>query len=280
MPEIYQKALKAQETATFESREVIQKLTELNQKLVKDNAKLLEDITKVKDELELTTYQNHTQDLLKKDLIEEMSTLKKSLAEKDQVILDLEDQVKKQKVKLQDNKGQKMLEEKIREMEMIKEEMKDVMLYKNEIFDLKAKVAELHEEIIRKDAERELGQQMNLEDTSLVKSLRKDLTQCEKDLEDSRSELSHTKFALDEQVKNFENFELQTRNLKRDNKIFSKIMGIEIRSPQMILDDYRSGKTKEKHILSGVSNSVNSPYPSYSYRAVSQYNLDIDSNIY
>ena len=69
-----------------------------------------------------------------------------------------------------------MLEEKIREMEMIKEEMKDVMLYKNEIFDLKAKVAELHEEIIRKDAERELGQQMNLEDTSLVKSLRKDLT--------------------------------------------------------------------------------------------------------
>lgn len=58
---------------------------------------------------------------------------------------------------------------------MIKEEMKDVMLYKNEIFDLKAKVAELHEEINRKDAERELGQQMNLEDTSLVKSLRKDL---------------------------------------------------------------------------------------------------------
>ena len=91
---------------------------------------------------------------------------------------------------------------------MIKEEMKDVMQYKNEIFDLKAKVAELHEEINRKDAERELGQQMNLEDTSLVKSLRKDLAQCEKDLEDSRSELSHTKFALDEQVKNFENFEL------------------------------------------------------------------------
>jgi hypothetical protein len=60
-------------------------------------------------------------------------------------------------------------------MEMIKEEMKDVMQYKNEIFDLKAKVAELHEEINRKDVERELGQQMNLEDTSLVKSLRKDL---------------------------------------------------------------------------------------------------------
>ena len=94
----------------------------------------------------------------------------------DAVILDLEDQVKKQKVKLQDNKGQKLLEEKVREMEMIKEEMKDVMQYKNEIFDLKAKVAELHEEINRKDVERELGQQMNLEDTSLVKSLRKDLT--------------------------------------------------------------------------------------------------------
>ena len=68
--------------------------------MVKDNAKLIEDITKVKDELELTTYQNHTQDLLKKDLIEEMSSLKDSVAKKDQVILDLEDQVKKQKVKL------------------------------------------------------------------------------------------------------------------------------------------------------------------------------------
>jgi hypothetical protein len=30
MPEIYQKALKAQESATAESREVIQKLAELN----------------------------------------------------------------------------------------------------------------------------------------------------------------------------------------------------------------------------------------------------------
>lgn len=51
--------------------------------MVKDNAKLIEDITKVKDELELTTYQNHTQDLLKKDLIEEMSSLKDSVAKKD-----------------------------------------------------------------------------------------------------------------------------------------------------------------------------------------------------
>ena len=59
-------------------------------------------------------------------------------------------------------------------MEIIKEEMKDVMAYKNEIFDLKAKIAELHEEITRKDAERESGTQMNLEDTSLVKGLRKE----------------------------------------------------------------------------------------------------------
>ena len=72
---------------------------------------------------------------------------------------------------------------------------------------------------------------MNLEDTSLVKSLRQDLSQCEKDLEDSRTEMSHTKFALNEQIKNFENFELQTRNLKRDNKIYEKLMGIEMRSP-------------------------------------------------
>ena len=72
------------------------------------------------------------------------------------------------------------------------------MLYKNEIFDLKAKVAELHEEINRKDNDRELGQQMNLEDTSLVKSLRKDFALCEKDLEDSKIELTHTKFTLEE----------------------------------------------------------------------------------
>jgi hypothetical protein len=162
-----------------------------------------------------------------------------------------------------------MLDEKIREMEIIKEEMKDVMQYKNEIFDLKAKVAELHEEINRKDAERELGQQMNLEDTSLVKTLRKEFQQLEKELEESRAEMTHTKYGLDEQINNFENFELQSRNLKRDNKIYEKLMKIETRSPQMILDDYRSGKTKEKHILTGTNSSVNSPYPSYSYRAVS-----------
>ena len=47
MPEIYQKALKARESATAESREVIEKLTELNQRLVKENTKLIDDIKKV-----------------------------------------------------------------------------------------------------------------------------------------------------------------------------------------------------------------------------------------
>ena len=65
---------------------------------------------------------------------------------------------------------------------------------------------------------------MNLEDTSLVKNLRENITQYEKDLEEARSEMVHTKFILNEQIEKFEKFELQSRNLKRDNKIFEKLM--------------------------------------------------------
>lgn len=121
---------------------------------------------------------------------------------------------------------------------------------------------------------------MELEDTDLVKCLRKEISQLELQLDESRVELTHTKIVLDEQAKKFENFELQSRRVKHDNKIYEKLMKIETRSPQNILDDYRSGKTKEKHILSGVGSTVNSPFPSYTYRPVSEYKLDIDANIY
>jgi hypothetical protein len=76
----------------------------------------------------------------------------------------------------------------------------------------------------KETADRDLGLKMNLEDTPLVQSLREELSAYEKDLEDARAEMIHTKFVLDEQVKKFENIELKSRNLKRDNKIFEKLM--------------------------------------------------------
>ena len=49
-----------------------------------------------------------------------------------------------------------MLDDKVKELNAIKQEMQEIMTYKNEIFDLKTKVAELQEEINRKDTERDL----------------------------------------------------------------------------------------------------------------------------
>jgi hypothetical protein len=86
------------------------------------------------------------------------------------------------------------------------------------------------------------------------------------------------------------------RNVKRDHQILDKFVRIETRSPQTILDEFRSGRTSDDQMLSNYQSSgsnstdakqsnnsdapqVNSPYP-YSYRAVSMYNLNIDANIY
>ena len=72
------------------------------------------------------------------------------------------------------------------------------MKLKNEIFDLKQTIQDLGAEIAKKDLEREQGLEMNLEDTQLVKTLRSEMTQVEKDYDEARNELAHTKYALTE----------------------------------------------------------------------------------
>ena len=47
MPEIYQRAIKAQENATQESREIIENLTDDNKKLQKENKLLKEEMSKI-----------------------------------------------------------------------------------------------------------------------------------------------------------------------------------------------------------------------------------------
>lgn len=73
----------------------------------------------------------------------------------------------------------------------------------------------------------------------------------EKDNEDLRNEIWTTKCILDEQIEKYEKFELSSKKYKKSNKIFESLMKIELRSPQTILDEFRSGKTQENKILSG-----------------------------
>ena len=67
--------------------------------------------------------------------------------------------------------------------------MKEQVKLKNEIFDLKQTIQDLRAEISKKDLEREQGLEMNLEDTQLVKTLRSEMTQVEKDYDEARNEL-------------------------------------------------------------------------------------------
>ena len=88
--------------------------------------------------------------------------------------------------------------DKDREMDTLREEMKEQVKLKNEIFDLKQTIQDLRAEIAKKDLEREQGLEMNLEDTQLVKTLRSEMMQVEKDYDEARNELVHTKYALNE----------------------------------------------------------------------------------
>ena len=96
---------------------------------------------------------------------------------------------------------------------------------------------------MRRDADREQDLLVKIEEQPLVQNLRDEFNLLEKENEDLRNEIWTTKCMLNEQIEKYEKFELSSRKLKKKNKIFESLMKIELRSPQTILDEFRSGKT-------------------------------------
>lgn len=102
----------------------------------------------------------------------------------------------------------------------------------------------------------------------------------QKEYEELNSQLEQTTAALNSQIEKFEKFELQTRKLKKDNRILEKFMRIEMRTPQDIIDEFRSGKMSDEQLLSGYHTDQTADPVPLVFRAVSQFNLNFESNIY
>ena len=69
--------------------------------------------------------------------------------------------------------------------------------------------------------------------------------------EELKNDVLHTKKLLNEQNEKFEKLELQTRKLKQECRILEKFVRIEMRSPQDIMDEFRTGKMSDRQMLSG-----------------------------
>lgn len=66
---------------------------------------------------------------------------------------------------------------------------------------------------------------------------------------------------LNDQIEKFEKLELQTRGLKRENRILEKFLRIETRSPQDIMDEFRTGMMSDRQFLSGYQTDLNNTSP-------------------
>ena len=104
--------------------------------------------------------------------------------------------------------------------------------------------------------------------------------QQEQNVEEMRQELFVTKQILNEQIEKFEKLDLLTRKLKQDNRILEKFFRIEMRSPQDIMDEFRTGKISDAQLLSGYSTDNDQKGKEITRKAVSQFNLAFEANIY
>ena len=71
---------------------------------------------------------------------------------------------------------------------------------------------------------------------------------------------------------------MQMRKLKQENRILEKFMVIEMRSPQDIMEEFRSGQVSKREFLSGyqTDKDTNSPPKSPILRSVSRFNLNFE----
>lgn len=99
-------------------------------------------------------------------------------------------------------------------------------------------------------------------------------------VEEVRNDLNKALSELQEQIEKFEKLDLQTRKLKQENRLLEKFMTIEMRSPQDIMEEFRSGMVSDRQFLSGYQTDANNEPASPTIRSVSRFNLNFESNIY
>lgn len=243
------------------------KANQANQQLESTNAKLTEELQLINDQQqavqnikvqisnENSDYQHEIENY--KDMIdklkEELMRSNQEIKEKDVRIETISEQTKEDSTK-------QVFEQKMTIM-MLEEQNDKLNKYVNELNNEK----------------NQLDQQVNV----LRNQVESEIQQTEgQNIDELRNDLQHTKQELQEQIEKFEKLDLLTRKLKQENRILEKFMTIEMRSPQDIMDEFRTGMMTERQFLSGYQTDANNSPKSPIIRKVSRFNLSFETNIY